>query len=63
MATSAEYWNCAALVLLSLIKINQNILEKSSIGEKLMIELFAVVGFLIIGAIILTYALDSDRDK
>jgi hypothetical protein len=63
MATSAEYWNCAALVLLSLIKINQNILEKSSIGEKLMIELFAVVGFLIIGAIILTYALDSDRDR
>jgi hypothetical protein len=63
MATSAEYWNCAVLVLLSHTKINQNILEKSSIGEKLMIELFAVVGFLIIGAIILTYALDSDRDK
>jgi hypothetical protein len=63
MATSAGYWICAVLVLPSLIEINQSILGNSSIGEKLMIEMFAVLGVLVIGAIILTYALDSDRDR
>jgi len=63
MATSAGYWICAVLVLPSLIEINQSILGNSSIGEKLMIEMFTVLGVLVIGAIILTYALDSDRDR
>jgi len=70
MVTSAGYWICAVLMLLSHIKISHDILEKLSIrGSRMLLDhiltllgFLGLLGFFGIVATILFDLLDNDRD-